>query len=84
MRRLDGEMALVLKTKSEVIPLSISMNSLLHYLLLLEESKVLTSVTYGFCAYLSIESDLIQCQLVLGYADHGCWHLAGGTLAAHH
>lgn len=55
LKRLDGEMPLVLKAKSEVIPLSISMISLLHYLLPLEDSKVLTSVTYGLCAYLSIE-----------------------------
>lgn len=45
----------MLEAKSEVIPLSISMNSLIHYLLLLEDSKVLTSVTYGLCAYFSIE-----------------------------
>lgn len=55
LKRLDGEMPLVLKAKSEVIPLSISMISLLHYLLPLEDSKVLTSVTYSLCAYLSIE-----------------------------
>lgn len=83
LKRLDGEMVLVLKAGSEVMPLSLRMNSLLHYLLLLEDSKDLTSVIYGLCACLSIESDLIHCHLVLGYPDHGCWHLAGGTVATH-
>lgn len=83
LKRLDGEMVLVLNARSEVMPLSISMSSLLHYLLLLEDCKVLTSVIYGLCACLSVDSDLIQCQLILGYLDCECWHLAGGILDAH-
>lgn len=72
LKRLDGEIVLVLKGRSEVMPLSLNMNSLLHYLLLLEDSKILTSVIYGLCACLPIENDLIQCHLVLGYPDRGC------------
>lgn len=76
-------MVLVLKARSEVMPLSLSMNSLLHHLLILEDSKALTSVICGLWACLSVKSDLIHCQLFPGYPDHGCLRLAGGVLAIH-
>lgn len=62
LKRLDEKMILVLRAGSEVI----------HYdVILLEPAKVLTLLTYGQC--LSMEGDLLWCQLVLSYLDRRCW-----------
>lgn len=62
LKRLDEKMILVLRAGSEVIH---------YYVILLEPAKVLTLLTYGQC--LSMEGDLLWCQLVLSYPDRRCW-----------